>query len=42
MNTDTIIWGLIVPFFIFAFSFAITYLLYRKFSKELRSDGKGE
>jgi hypothetical protein len=40
MNIDTIIWGLVIPFFIFAFSFVITYMLYKKFSRELGSDDK--
>lgn len=41
MNTDTIVWGVMIPLFIFVFSFAITYRLYKKFSKELISNDKG-
>jgi len=36
MSSETIIWGLLVPFSIFVFSFAITYALYKKFSSELK------
>ncbi|CUS77039.1 hypothetical protein JGI3_01791 [Candidatus Kryptobacter tengchongensis] len=40
MNSDTIIWGLIIPFGIFTVSFVITYMLYKKFSKELGANDK--
>lgn len=40
MSDEVIVWGLLVPFFIFAFSFVITYAIYRKFSKRLGSSNE--
>jgi len=40
MSADTLVWGFLVPLFIFLFSFVVTYALYKKFSREMVSDEK--
>ncbi len=34
------VWGIVIPALVFIFSFGITWLLYKHFSKELHQDKK--